>query len=195
VLSGTRLIVVALAWLPALAGDRVLVVWGIAVAGATDVLDGIVARRSDTASRFGSQLDSIADLILMASTLAWLLILRPEFFRERLLLLVLWAAYGLFTLAVGWVHLRRIGDLHLFSAKTAGAAAYAFAIYLLLRETYHPLVFHVVYAACALATTEALLVFLTQSDPGPPPTLRSILPSLVARRRRAPGHRPDATDG
>ena len=54
-----------------------------AAAGVTDVLDGIVARATGRRSALGSQLDSIADLALMSSSLGWLLLLRPAFIQQN----------------------------------------------------------------------------------------------------------------
>ncbi|MBO6094368.1 MAG: CDP-alcohol phosphatidyltransferase family protein, partial [Oscillospiraceae bacterium] len=36
------------------------------VAGLSDMLDGFVARKTDTVSEFGSRLDTIADFVLVA---------------------------------------------------------------------------------------------------------------------------------
>lgn len=48
--------------LPALSPSFFVV---LALAGATDMIDGTVARRTGTASEFGAKLDSVADLILI----------------------------------------------------------------------------------------------------------------------------------
>ena len=43
------------------------------VAGVSDMLDGFVARKTNTASRFGARLDTIADLVLVLACLIKLL--------------------------------------------------------------------------------------------------------------------------
>lgn len=160
-LSTLRLVLVALLWPAALAGKPVLVAIGIAIAGVTDVADGIIARASGQRTRLGSQLDSIADLALMGSTFAWLLMLRPTFFHENRTLLLTWAILGAITLVIGWLRFRRLADLHLYSAKTAGAVAYVFAIYLLLTGHYERWAFYIVFGIATAAVLEALLVFAT----------------------------------
>lgn len=160
-LSTLRLVLVVLLWVPALAGKNVLVAIGVIIAGATDVADGIIARASGQRTHFGSQLDSVADLALMGSTFAWLLILRPGFFEENRTLLLAWAGLGLITLAIGWLRYRKLADLHLYSAKTAGAIAYIFAIYLLLTGQYERWAFYIAYGVCTLAVLETLFVFST----------------------------------
>ncbi|HEU0076073.1 MAG TPA: hypothetical protein VFQ76_00390 [Longimicrobiaceae bacterium] len=64
--------------------------------------------------------------------------------------------------AVGWVRFRRIGGLHLYSAKAAGAVAYMFGVTLLVFDEYRPLFFYAAAGATALGATEMLLVFLTR---------------------------------
>jgi phosphatidylglycerophosphate synthase len=183
-LSSLRLILVALVWIAALAGQRILVAIGIAIAGATDVADGIVARSTGTSTRFGSQLDSIADIALMASTLAWLIILRPTFFLENWLLIGIWLGVAVLTLAVGWVRFRKVADLHLYSAKAAGAVSYAFVIYLLFADSYERWMVYAVFAVCMLATAEALVVFATSRGSSDPIRYGCILPPFQGSLRR-----------
>jgi phosphatidylglycerophosphate synthase len=187
-LSALRLIVVVMLWPAALAGRHVLIAGGIAFACATDVADGIIARGTGTRTRFGSQLDSIADFALMGSTLAWLALLRPEFFRENRTLLLVWIALAIVTLVVGAVRFRRLGDLHLYSAKVAGSLSYLFAIWLLLTGDYPRWAFYIAYTASTLAALEALLIFATgKRDKGTRGHGGSILPFP---RRRAQSPRP-----
>ena len=162
-LTAARLALVPAIWLLALTGRPALVGAGALLAGLTDVVDGPIARRTHTASRFGSAFDSFADHLLNASIVLWLALLRPEFFREHLALLAAWAALGAAALAAGWIRFRRIGNLHLYSAKLAGVAAYLFAAWVLIRGTYAPWIFYVVLFLATLSALETLLVFLTRS--------------------------------
>src|SRR5690606_25427113 len=147
----------------ALAGQATWLGVGVMVAALTDVVDGPIARRLRRSTARGSRLDSIADHALTASTGVWIVLLRPEFVVEQLALLIAWAALGGSALLVGWVRFRRIGDLHLYSAKAAGTLGYLFAIWLLLFGTYSVGVFRVVVAICILASLETLLVVSTCS--------------------------------
>lgn len=161
-LSVVRLCAVPVLWAVALLGHPVAVGVGWAAAGATDLVDGFVARRAGQATALGSRLDSLADHLLSASGLGWLLLFRPGFFHEQWALLVTWMALALVVLGVSWVKFRRVVDLHLYSAKVAGFAATLFGISLLVLGSYRPAVFHLVFAACVLATIEALLLLLTR---------------------------------
>lgn len=161
-LSALRLLMVPVLWV--LAALRLTTALGVgwALAAATDVLDGYLARRSGTTTRFGSGLDSLADHLLTLSGFAWLLLFRGEFFREQRVPLLIWGALGLTVLGVSWLRFRRFADLHLYSAKAAAVLGSVFAITLLVRGTYSPMVFHGVIGVCFFAALEALAVLLTR---------------------------------
>ena len=180
---------VAVAWIPALQGKTTAVVILAAAAGATDVLDGIIARGTGRRSRFGSQLDSIADLALLISMLGWLYLLRPGFMREHRTVLLIWLALGALALVVGALRFGRVGDLHLRSAKVAGVAAHLFALVLLLTGRYSRPVFIAVIATCFFATAEALLVLVLASPEERRARPASVVPLLVRRFRTASSHR------
>lgn len=162
-LSAVRLGMVPVLWGLALLDRPVAVGIGWAVAGSTDLVDGFLARRAHEVTPLGSTLDSVADHTLSASGLAWLLMLRPELFREQRVPLALWMALALCVLLVSLVKFRRPVDLHLYSGKAAGFLGTLFGISLLVLGGYSPAVFYVVLGAAFLATTEALLILLTRS--------------------------------
>lgn len=168
----------ALAWLPdALTRARLLalpVLWilafqrqteALAIAAAavafTDVLDGIAARRLRVASRHGGALDSWADHLLSTSLVLWLAMLRPDFYREQRVTLVLWSALALTVLAIGWLRRGQAVNLHLWSAKAAGTTGYVFGLLLLYTGTYSRTFWAAALALATLAAIEALLVILT----------------------------------
>lgn len=125
-LSGTRLVLVPVLWVLALQGETVAVGAGLVLAGATDILDGRLARRLGVASARGAALDSLADNLLVPSGVAWLVLLRSDvavhFAAPLAVWLVLYAAF----LGLGLVKFRRFGNLHLYSAKAAAIVAYVF---------------------------------------------------------------------
>lgn len=159
-----RLAAVPVLWLVAAAAEPLWLGVGVAIAAATDVIDGPLARHYRRTTPEGSRLDSIADHALSASVLIWIVWLRPEFAVAEWPLLALWLCLGTGALLAGWAKFGRLGDLHLYSAKVAGALAYLFGIWLLIAGTYHPAAFLVVIAMCMLAAVENLLVILTRSD-------------------------------
>lgn len=161
-LSLTRLLMVPLLWAFAFLGLPVYLGIGLAVAGLTDVLDGPVARLTDRSSRYGAQLDSIADILLMASIFWWLVLLKPRFFAVNAVPLVLWAVVGSTAVAATVVKFGRMGNLHLYSAKIAGVLGHLFAIWLFVFDSYSGWFFGAAMGMAILASTETLLVALTR---------------------------------
>src|SRR5207248_9749934 len=66
----------------ALQGSGRLACLGLLVAGATDILDGYVSRRTKSQSRFGRRLDSTADSMVLIATGAALVILNPAILKD-----------------------------------------------------------------------------------------------------------------
>ncbi|HET9986358.1 MAG TPA: CDP-alcohol phosphatidyltransferase family protein [Longimicrobiales bacterium] len=163
-LTVLRLVMIPALWSLALLRQTLPLGIGMAVAGSTDVLDGMVARRSGTTTRFGSQLDSIADVLLMGSTVAWLALLRHDFFREHLPSLGLWLLTAAAAFATGWIKFRRVGDLHLYSTKVATFMGNTFSILLIVFGDAPEAVWNVVIGAAILASGELLLVQLVRRD-------------------------------
>ncbi len=161
-----RVLLVPALWALAFGQHTEALAVGLAVAGLTDVLDGPVARMTGRTSRYGSQLDSTADIVLMGSILVWMVALRPTFFRENAVPLLAWAVLGCAALAATFVRFRRIGDLHLYSAKAAGVAGYVFACWLFLTGSYSPRFFALTAGLAIVAAAETLLVALTRDRVG-----------------------------
>ena len=179
-LTGTRLMLIPVLWSAALYGNGRLVGVGLLVAGATDFLDGYLARRLGQESRSGARLDSLADNLLLISAVAWIQLLHPELLRASTLLVV--TAFGLYlaSLAVGLVKFRRLGNLHLYSSRAAGGALYSFALITLITGGYGPLLLWLAATTFIVSSVETLLGQLLFS--GVDENMGSV---LLARRRRA----------
>ena len=163
-ITAARLALVPLLWVVAIFNRPVLLGVGVAVAGATDVLDGWLSRRWHQTSEFGSRMDSVADHLLAISVTLWLVLLRPFFFREQKWALIAWSAFALLVLAVSWVRFRRFVDLHLYSAKAAVFLSFCFGIPLLVLGRCSHLQFWITIGVCTLAAAEALIVLLTSDE-------------------------------
>lgn len=156
-LTASRLLALPVLWALALEELDVALGIGLALAGLTDVLDGPVARRTGRSTRFGSQLDSIADMLLMGSAVVWMALLRPAFFAVNATWLLVWVVVGLAALVTAWVRLGRLGDLHLYSAKAAGVVGYIFAVWLFVFGGYSPAFWALTIGLAIVAAGETLI--------------------------------------
>lgn len=163
-LSLTRLLLLPALWVLAVLDESRVLGYGLALAGVTDVLDGPVARITGRSTRFGSQLDSFADILLMASIFWWFVLMRPEFFVDNAIPLIVWAVVGTAAVIATLVKFGAVGNLHLYSTKTAGVLGYVFAVWVFIFGSYSPIFFDVAVTAAIVAATESLLVALTRDE-------------------------------
>lgn len=154
-----RLLLVPVVW--ALALSNLPFYTGIALlaAGLTDVFDGIIARRWNIATAYGSRLDSIADTLMEISAAAAVLILKPEIFTGHALILGVWIAVEASSILLGWLKFRRIANLHLYLTKAAGVIAYAFVVYTFVAG-YNETFFYVTVTLLIVSSLECLLIQL-----------------------------------
>jgi phosphatidylglycerophosphate synthase len=178
VFTGMRLAAIPVLWVLAMMGRTKALGFGVAFAFATDMIDGYLARRLHAETEIGSRTDSLADHLLAASTVAWLFLLRPDFFRAHGPLLAAWIGVALLTLAVAWVRYRRFVDLHLYSAKLAVFSAYSMAVVLLVTGRHAEWHWALAFGTATFAALEALYVLLTRRDPD-----ERIVSAFIRRRR------------
>jgi phosphatidylglycerophosphate synthase len=150
-------------WAAALLGNGRLVALGLLLAGATDFLDGYMARRLDQESSAGARLDSLADNLLLISAMAWIELLHPEILRENTALVAATFGFYLGSLSVGLIKFHQLGNLHLYSSRLAGAALYSFAVLTLATGVYEPLLLRLAAAAFIASSIETLLAQLLLS--------------------------------
>jgi len=137
-LSGLRLLLVPLLWAAAVLGNGRVVGLGLLVAGATDFLDGYIARRLKQASAQGARLDLLADNLLLISAAVSIELLHPEILRDNSTLIAATTGLYLGSVVVGLIKFRRLGNLHLYSSKVAGGLLYSFALITFVTGAYAP---------------------------------------------------------
>lgn len=121
-----------------------------AAAGATDMADGLIARRTHTESELGARLDSIADLILVAVCLVRILpaITVPIWLWAWVALII---AVKVTNVASGLVMERRLVLPHTPANKVAGLAVFLVPFALPFLDITIPAI-----PACAIATFAAI---------------------------------------
>jgi phosphatidylglycerophosphate synthase len=178
-LTGLRLLLIPGLWWAAVVGDGRIVGIGLLIAGATDFLDGYVARRLKQESAKGARLDALADNVLLISTAVWIELLHPEILRNNVALIAGTASLYFGSLALGLIKFRRLSNLHLYSSKAAGGLLYSFAVITLVTGAYEPPLLWLAAAAFMLSSAETLLAQLLLSVVD-----ENIGSILLARRRR-----------
>lgn len=120
-LTITRIILSLVLLVPPALSPAFLVLY--VIAGLTDMLDGLVARRTGTQSDIGAKLDSIADLVFAAVCLAKILpaIAVPIWLWVWVVLIALVKAVNV---ASGYAMERRLVMPHTTANKIAGLAAF-----------------------------------------------------------------------
>jgi phosphatidylglycerophosphate synthase len=162
-LSGLRLLLIPVIWWVAFVGDGRLVALGLLIAGASDFLDGYIARRLKQESTRGARLDSLADNLLLMSAAIWFELLHPEILRENAVVVTVTVGIYFSSLAVGLIKFRHLGNLHLYSSKVAGGLLYSFALATLVIGIYPPLLLWLAAIAFVVSSAETLLAQLLLS--------------------------------
>lgn len=121
-----------------------------ALAGLTDMLDGYVARKTNSASELGARLDSIADLVLVIVCLVKLLpaIDVPKWLRAWVAAI---AIVKVVNMASGLVVERRLVMHHTVANKMAGFATFLVPLAIPLLGVVSPAII-----ACVVATFAAI---------------------------------------
>lgn len=157
--------------------------WGfvccVAMAAATDILDGHIARRFQWESSYGAMLDSIADISVYYTLAASLWLLFPVQMREQwLCILVLLVAY-LAPTACSLARFRRLPSLHTHSAKFSAIMGIPTMV-LWLGLGWHQVLYGFTLLQLWTAVEETLLMALM---PRWECNVPGIIPWLRARRR------------
>ena len=133
------------------------------VAGLTDAFDGMIARRTNSSSQFGSVLDSIADIVFYA-------VMAFKFFMTlwNNLPLAFWILLGvalairLVTYTYVYVKHKKFDSIHTYGSKLTGACTFLIPYYYLLNILVIGMMVTVVVGV--LASLEQMLIHFIYKD-------------------------------
>ena len=119
-------------------------------AGLTDMIDGAVARKTDTVSEFGAKLDTFADIVFTAVCMILILPLidMPAWIY---LWIVCIAFIKLANVLISYIRLKKLTSVHSVINKISGAALFIFPLCLNLIDTTLSAA-----AICVIATVAAI---------------------------------------
>lgn len=132
------------------------------ICGLTDVLDGYIARKTDTQSDLGARLDSVADLLFYSVVTVCLIVwLEQKIFIFLPWVIVIALIRGA-NLVIAAYRYHSLGFLHTWGNKIAGLLLFtALPLYLLLQQ---PFVFWPVCLVAALSAVEETTIHLTSKQ-------------------------------
>lgn len=125
-------------------------------AGFSDMIDGTVARKTDTVSKFGSQLDTFADILFVVVCLIKLLPVLdiPVWFYIWILVI---AFIKVANITVGYIRQKAFVDVHSMINKVTGCLLFLFPLTLTFIDLRYSAVF-VCFIATAAAIYEGYLI-------------------------------------
>ncbi|MBO7637845.1 MAG: CDP-alcohol phosphatidyltransferase family protein [Treponema sp.] len=120
------------------------------VAGASDMIDGAVARKTGTVSKLGSKLDTIADIVFVLACLIKILpVLDLPFWLHIWIFII--AFIKLVNLAIGYIRLREFASVHSMINKMTGGLLFLFPLTLAFIDLCYSAAF-----VCTVATVAAI---------------------------------------
>lgn len=129
--------------------------------GITDVLDGFLARKTNSLSNFGARLDSFADLVMWAVIL---LVLYPVIKVSNLMLLLIAvvAIIRFSSLSIAFIKYASFSSIHTYGNKLTGIVL--FASILLIEYVNADILLIIVLIAAILSAIEELFIQLFSKE-------------------------------
>ena len=137
------------------------------LAGITDAIDGLIARRFDCHTALGARLDSVADWMFFISV-GWIFCTRYEsVLRACLFELLLVIAVRLIALVVGWVRFGRVVSVHTIGNKLSAMLAFVVLVRIVLYGPVPVGIMRSVLIVAIAAALEELIILLRSRTPDP----------------------------
>lgn len=159
-----RLIAAPVLILLIIKGNVALFKWLLPFSFFTDMVDGYLARKYQTISKFGAIIDSIADDLTVAAGVIGVLVIAPEFVREQRAWIIVMFAMYLFETFYALYKYKRISGFHTYTAKV-GALVQGTYLILFFWISDMPLFFFYLAAGITILdlVEEILLVYFVDS--------------------------------
>lgn len=122
-----------------------------AICGLTDLLDGLIARKTGTQSKVGARLDSIADLLMFLAMTASMIFWAGDLLMKLLLPILIVFFIRVINSLIALIRYRALVFLHTWGNKAAGLFIFFTPVLYLLTHS-----FAVLIVALALALISAL---------------------------------------
>ncbi|MDP4116250.1 MAG: CDP-alcohol phosphatidyltransferase family protein [Bacteroidota bacterium] len=134
--------------------------WLIAISFSTDAIDGYLARRYKVVSKFGAMLDSIGDDLTIVAAITGIILLKPEFLRKEMILIILLFALFLLQTILALIRYRKLSSFHTYTAKTAAVLQGIFVLLLFFLDEPVYILFHITAAVTVIDLVEEIILVL-----------------------------------
>ena len=134
--------------------------WLLALSFFTDLIDGFLARKFKVTSILGSRLDSIADDFTIVAAIIGLFVLRPDFIRKELVLIIILLVLFLIQMFLAVFRYGRISSFHTYTAKIAAILQGVFLILFFFLPQPDTFLFYVMSISTAIDLVEEILLVI-----------------------------------
>jgi CDP-diacylglycerol--glycerol-3-phosphate 3-phosphatidyltransferase len=135
--------------------------WLLGFSFFTDLVDGWLARKFKVTSVLGAKLDSIADDLTVVAGLTGVIVLKPEFIKQHIWLIILLLALFVFQIILALIRYGKMSSFHTYTAKLAALLQGCFLIlFFFLPEPVYSLFYITVFITAIDLIEEIILVLL-----------------------------------
>jgi len=127
--------------------------WLLVVSFLTDAIDGYLARWYKVTSILGSRIDSMADDLTVIAGLSGMIVLKEEFFRGEIILMILLLIVFALQTALALIRYGKMSSFHTYAAKIAAVLQ---GIFLCSLFFFEKPVYSLFYATVAITAIELL---------------------------------------
>ncbi|WP_129600143.1 CDP-alcohol phosphatidyltransferase family protein [Anaerophilus nitritogenes] len=135
------------------------------ICGFSDIIDGFIARKTDTTSSLGAKLDSIADMI-MVGILLFLIYPIVNITSKIVIWIILIAIIRLTSIFIAMKKYKTFASIHTYGNKIAGIVLFLFPILLPYINT--TVLMYIICVVASISAIEELIIQLTIRTKGTP---------------------------
>ena len=134
--------------------------WLLGLSFFTDAIDGFLARKYKVVSVAGASIDSIADDLTVLMAVIGVVVLKPEFIRQELNLIIVLLVLYLLQTIMALTRYGKISSFHTYLAKIAALFQGMFFVLLFFLPQWPMLLFYVASAMTILDLVEEIILVL-----------------------------------
>lgn len=134
--------------------------WILGLSFFTDAIDGFLARKYKVVSVAGARIDSIADDLTVLMAVIGVVVLKPEFIRQELNLIIVLLVLYLLQTIMALTRYGKISSFHTYLAKIAALFQGMFFVLLFFLPQWPMLLFYVASAMTILDLVEEIILVL-----------------------------------